>query len=185
MVKVSPNTLREIRAALEEYKSIVTLSEDLTAQTKKTYLEHPENFVRWLEGDFYPGATKRLRNPRVGRQNKATSWPFFGESGNQYDYVPTPFQAFSHYPIFAYPDAPGNYMFVQWTPQEDSNWVVLYIGQTESLYERITNHEKIASLLRPEDTVLFFHENNGGPFIRQLEERDLIAKYRPALNRQS
>ena len=45
-----------LREALELYKQEVNESE-LKPATRKTYLLHAENFVRWIEGNFTPGAT--------------------------------------------------------------------------------------------------------------------------------
>lgn len=54
---VSDTALREVEAALSEYKSEI-VSSNLTPSTKSTYMLHSENFVRWLKGEFTPGATK-------------------------------------------------------------------------------------------------------------------------------
>ncbi len=56
MPKVSPTTLREVREALRRYERIVAAS-PMRESTKKTYLLHSNNFVRWLADDFEPGAS--------------------------------------------------------------------------------------------------------------------------------
>ena len=57
-MRVSDKTLHEIEAALVEYQQEVQAS-SMTASTKHTYVLHAENFVRWLRGDFVPGARKQ------------------------------------------------------------------------------------------------------------------------------
>lgn len=54
---ISEDTLREVEDALHEYEKEVHSSE-MTDSTKRTYLLHTRNFVRWLQGEFVPGARK-------------------------------------------------------------------------------------------------------------------------------
>jgi hypothetical protein len=56
MPKIPAQTLREVEQALEQYIAAVNASR-LTPQSKKTYLLHGKNFVRWLNNDFEPGGT--------------------------------------------------------------------------------------------------------------------------------
>ena len=58
MEKVSSVSLREIREALARYRLEVETTQ-MTSATKRTYLLHAENFVRWLADDFNPGANVR------------------------------------------------------------------------------------------------------------------------------
>jgi len=53
-MKVTEATLKEVREALRRYERLVN-STDMTESTKKTYLLHSTNFVRWLADDFEPG----------------------------------------------------------------------------------------------------------------------------------
>ncbi|HUA14786.1 MAG TPA: hypothetical protein VMG31_05775 [Verrucomicrobiae bacterium] len=55
---VSKKALEEIEAALGEYEKEVELS-NMTVSTKQTYLLHSANFVKWLKGEFTPGARKQ------------------------------------------------------------------------------------------------------------------------------
>jgi hypothetical protein len=48
-------TLSEIDAALKEYCNAVLTSE-LSASSQSVYIDHANNFVRWLHGDFEPGS---------------------------------------------------------------------------------------------------------------------------------
>lgn len=52
--KISQQALEEIRLALTEYR-IQVRSTAMKDSTKKTYLLHASNFVRWLANDFVPG----------------------------------------------------------------------------------------------------------------------------------
>jgi Tfp pilus assembly protein PilX len=57
-MRVSSEALQEIEAALREYEQEVE-SSNMTPATQHTYLLHSENFVKWLKGEFVPGARKR------------------------------------------------------------------------------------------------------------------------------
>jgi len=57
-MRVSNNTLEEIESALREYEKEVELS-NMTPSAKQTHLLRAENFVKWLKGEFTPGARKR------------------------------------------------------------------------------------------------------------------------------
>jgi hypothetical protein len=54
MPKISPEARREIERALREYEAEVEAT-NLSEPTKKTYLGHTREFVRWLNDDFTPG----------------------------------------------------------------------------------------------------------------------------------
>jgi hypothetical protein len=56
-MRVSKKALEEVESALREYEKEVELS-NMTVSTKQTYLLHTQNFVRWLKGEFTPGARK-------------------------------------------------------------------------------------------------------------------------------
>ncbi len=59
MPKVSnKSALQQVKDALEKYRRAVEPT-DMQPSTKRTYLLHAENFVRWLDDDFDPGATVR------------------------------------------------------------------------------------------------------------------------------
>ncbi|MDE2765163.1 MAG: hypothetical protein OXI25_01860 [Chloroflexota bacterium] len=55
MAKISQDALRQVQAALENYRVEVN-SKKLTSKTKKTYLLYVQFFVRWLDDDFVPGS---------------------------------------------------------------------------------------------------------------------------------
>ena len=54
--RICRGALQEVKRALEKYEEAVDNS-PLTVESKKTYKEHPKNFVRWLEGEFEPGGS--------------------------------------------------------------------------------------------------------------------------------
>ena len=58
MPKISHECLKIIQEALERYIEEVENSL-LSIESKKTYKEHPRNFVRWLDNDFEPGILLR------------------------------------------------------------------------------------------------------------------------------
>ena len=61
MPKISGESLYQVQAALENYEEAVNAT-SMTVESKKTYLLHARNFVRWLNDDFEPGATLRQAN---------------------------------------------------------------------------------------------------------------------------
>lgn len=61
-IRISRQALDEIERALEQYRELLSELEDggvLKDNTRKTYLLHSENFVRWLRDEFDPGERKR------------------------------------------------------------------------------------------------------------------------------
>ncbi len=57
MPKISPQALKEVEQAFEDWKEEVEAS-NLTQSSKETYIGHPNHFVRWLNDDFVPGGSK-------------------------------------------------------------------------------------------------------------------------------
>ena len=53
MPKISAAALREIKDAFKLYEEAIERS-TLKRTTKGTYLQHPERFIRWLEGNYTP-----------------------------------------------------------------------------------------------------------------------------------
>lgn len=54
MNQIPPESLRDVVEAFRRYEREVQQSK-LKPSTKKTYLLHAGNFVRWLKGNFTPG----------------------------------------------------------------------------------------------------------------------------------
>jgi hypothetical protein len=73
-VKISPSSLSEIEVALKAYINTV-LATDLSAASQGIYTDHASNFVRWMKGEFNPGARanpyplKRKKDPVVNAFN--------------------------------------------------------------------------------------------------------------------
>ena len=59
MQKLDRECLEKVATAMDEYEEFVNNSTDLMPNTKRTYLLHSRNFVRWLHGEFVPGSDVR------------------------------------------------------------------------------------------------------------------------------
>jgi hypothetical protein len=77
-------------------------------------------------------------------------------------------------------DEAGNYMFVQQLP--NGRWLPVYIGQADSLRNRLPGHERLADAQRAGATQVMSHTTPGGELARLEEERDLIQYWNPSLN---
>ena len=60
MPKLNNRLLQQIRDAFCSYEEEVETT-DLKQLTKKTYIVHARNFVRWLHDDFEPGSKLERR----------------------------------------------------------------------------------------------------------------------------
>ena len=61
-MKTDRNTLDELERLYRLWAEEVTAAREegrLTENTAKTYLLHPERFLRWCRGEFEPGARNR------------------------------------------------------------------------------------------------------------------------------
>lgn len=96
-----------------------------------------------------------------------------GKSGNSYRYWVNPVDT-------SFKDEPGNYIFAE--EVEPGRWRPVYIGQTESLADRLDNHPKEDCAVRNGATHIHAHTNPSGEEARRTEEQDLIAKWQPACN---
>lgn len=77
-------------------------------------------------------------------------------------------------------DEAGNYMFVK--RLTNGNYLPLYIGQANSLKNRLPSHERLSEAIRLGATHVMAHTTPGGEASRLAEERDLIQYWSPALN---
>ncbi len=73
----------------------------------------------------------------------------------------------------------GNYMFVKESSEEFSP---IYIGKTNNLDTRLTNHPELPCVHRNGGTHLMAHTTPAGPDARKTEEADLIAAWNPPCN---
>lgn len=55
MARISAEALEEVKRAFREYEEQVE-STNLSPNSKRTYTNRAECFVRWLDGDFEPGS---------------------------------------------------------------------------------------------------------------------------------
>lgn len=97
-------------------------------------------------------------------------WP--GKSGQQYGYWVSRIDA-------NYLDEPGNYIFAKVV---NGYWVAVYIGQTNSLANRLNNHPKEPCAIRNGATHIHAHTNHQGENARKVEEVDLIENWQPVCN---
>jgi hypothetical protein len=77
-------------------------------------------------------------------------------------------------------DVAGNYAFLK--QLQNGNWLPVYIGQADSLRNRLPNHERWADAIRAGATLVVAHTTPAGEQVRLSEEQDLIAKWNPVLN---
>ena len=99
-----------------------------------------------------------------------------GQSGIEYFYTPYLFSETRWHAD------PANYAFGY--ADEVGTWHILYVGETENLLSRMRMHPQWAAAQRLGGTHVLAKLNPGGLRVRRVEERDLIARYRPVLNTQ-
>ena len=71
----------------------------------------------------------------------------------------------------SFKDEPGNYIFAKETSPGKRTSV--YIGETESLKDRLSDHEKLPCVRRHGGTHIHAHTTQGGEAVRRAEEGDL------------
>ena len=98
-----------------------------------------------------------------------------GASDKQYKYWITGMDV-------SFKDQPGNYIFAKETSPD--RWIPLYIGETESLKDRLPNHEKLPCVRRYGGTHVHSHTNPSDESVRRAEESDLIEKWDPPCNKE-
>ena len=97
-----------------------------------------------------------------------------GKSGKKYKYYVHPLGA-------NFKDEGGNYIFCKKNPQ--GRWTPQYVGQTNSLKDRLGHHEKEACAKRNGATHIHAHLNSTESS-RLVEEKDLVTNYKPTCNEQ-
>ena len=98
-----------------------------------------------------------------------------GASGKQYEYWISPMS-------MPFVDEPGNYIFVKET--SPNSWIPIYIGETDSLKNRLADHEKLLCVRRNGGTHIHAHTTSGSQQVRKEEEADLLAKWDPPCNKE-
>ena len=114
----------------------------------------------------------RLTEGGKAMSEEAVMW--MGESGTQYKYLVAAIDA-------KLKKAAANYIFARQVASD--RWIPLYIGETDSLGERIPNHEKLPCVRQHGATHLHAHMNPEGEEVRKTEEADLIRRWGPICNR--
>ena len=82
----------------------------------------------------------------------------------------------------SFKDSPGNYIFTKETSPD--RWTPLYIGEAESLKERLSDHEKMPCVTRNGGTHVHTHISSSDANVRRAEESDLLDKWDPVCNKQ-
>ena len=75
---------------------------------------------------------------------------------------------------------PGNYIYAAET--RPGYWRPVYIGQTSSLSERLSDHEKETCARSNGATHIHTHTAPGGELNRREEEDDLLERWNPVCN---
>ena len=122
------------------------------------------------------GAWSAFGKPGEDQQQRSVVNTVFlkGQSGQSYGYKAYGLET----PLY---DLPSNYIFAR---EEQGYWVPIYIGEAESLIDRLAQHEKMPCAVQNGITHIHVHVNFGGEFERLREESDLILNYSPICNRQ-
>jgi hypothetical protein len=81
-------------------------------------------------------------------------------------------------------EVPGNYGFGSIRPGIGAEWEFAYFGEAENLKKRIPSHERWLEAVALGAIHILAHANWGTAEARKDEERRLIGRYNPILNRQ-
>ena len=98
-----------------------------------------------------------------------------GTSGAQYKYWILPINT-------VFKEEPGNYIYSK--QNASGKWMAVYIGQTESLRQRLASHERELEAKRFGATHIHVHTSPLVEGTRLDEEGDLIRVYKPPMNSQ-
>ncbi len=98
-----------------------------------------------------------------------------GESGKTYKYWIHPLNT-------TFLAKPGNYIFSK--KNASSKWVAIYVGQTQDLSSRFTNHHQEECVDGQGATHIHVHTNESGKQARLDEETDIRCNYNPHCNGQ-
>lgn len=93
-------------------------------------------------------------------------------SGKTYSYEPFPIGT-------KFASIAGNYIFAK--QGQDMRWYAVYIGQTNDLGERLTNHPKQACAVKNGATHILV-KTNTSKALREGEEADMISLCQPVCN---
>ncbi len=101
---------------------------------------------------------------------------FTGKSGKKY--------TFNVYPLGTkFKDIRAVYAFTKRTPKENTHTqAVLYVGESEKLGDRISNHEKL-ECVKPLGCNCICVHSEDNEVARMAKEKDLIENYDPPCNK--
>ena len=98
-----------------------------------------------------------------------------GASGKEYKYWIHPIGT-------SFKDTPGDYIFAKETAPD--RWAPVYIGETDSLKKRLSNHEKMPCVKRYGGRHVHVHTSSADEKTRTAEESDLLKKWDPPCNKE-
>ena len=96
-----------------------------------------------------------------------------GISGQSYEYELRPIGS-------TLPKAPGNYVLCR--RLENGRYSAIYAGETSDLSERFDDHHAMPCIKRRGATHISYRVHYGGKDARQMEEKDIRARYNPPCN---
>lgn len=82
----------------------------------------------------------------------------------------------------SFKDEPGNYIYAK--ESSPGRWSPIYIGETESLEDRLSNHPKLPCIRRHGGTHVHVHISSSDEEVRRAEEADLLEKWNPPCNKE-
>jgi hypothetical protein len=97
-----------------------------------------------------------------------------GASGKHYKYWISPVSG-------SLDNKPGNYIFAK--QMSPSGWIPLYIGQTNSLKNRLGDDEKLLCVRKKGGTHIHAHTSSANEQDRKAEEEDLLVNWDPPCNK--
>lgn len=107
-------------------------------------------------------------------EDQTIEWP--GQSGKKYKYWIYPrHQTFNT-------GQPGNYIHAR--EVSPGRFAPIYIGETDDLNKRLSNHEQQDCVDRNGATHLHVHKASADEWDRRAEEKDLILQWQPVCNTQ-
>ena len=98
---------------------------------------------------------------------------WLGISGNQYKYWISPIGS-------SFKPVAGNYIFAKET--SPSKWTAIYVGETDNLARRLSDHEKLLCVRRNGGTHIHHHTSVDEGILRRKEESDIRDKWNQPCN---
>jgi hypothetical protein len=112
-------------------------------------------------------------NPYLRKYIMARICRWRGASGKEYIYEIHPFEG------TIWSDVPANYIFAKLS--KPHTWKAIYIGETESLKNRVPNHNELPCIRSNQGTHVHAHINRDSQ-ARLAEEKDLLSNHSTSCN---